>query len=56
MVREDKEKIGLGRSEPILAHVLTAIGDLWIAAAAAAVGADVPNRPAGPNVCPAFSG
>jgi hypothetical protein len=37
-------------------RVLTAIGDLWIAAAAAAVGADVPNRPAGPNVCPAFSG
>jgi hypothetical protein len=36
-------------------RVLTAIGDLWIAAAAA-VGADVPNRPAGPNVCPAFSG
>jgi hypothetical protein len=34
---------------------LRVIGDLWIAAAAA-VGADVPSRPAGPNVCPAFSG
>lgn len=31
--------------------VLPAIGDLWIAAAAA-VGADVPPRPMGPNFCP----
>lgn len=31
-------------------HVLQAIGDLWIAAAAAA-GADAPGRPLGPQVC-----
>jgi hypothetical protein len=54
MMRGDKEKIGLGRGEPISVHVLTAYWELWIAAATT-MGADVPSRSAGPSVYPAFS-
>ena len=36
-------------------HVLEAIGDLWISAAAAA-GADTPGRPLGPLFCPLGNG